>query len=240
MKNIILLLLFIFSILSCKKKNIEIPGQTNAQIFETCLKGKEFPNLPKGNIYLDGEIDNKYFCISENTDFGVSCSLQTFYQGGYKAQYADTRNWEGNGFDVTNFSNKNEYQYTFLIGLPSFQGDSLAYIRYFDQFQKGKTFRFLKIDDKTSISTYAEIGSVTFSLGIVSGCTETLTLGNSMTSSNVDDQTGSYFRIADVKEYKSTSGQVFKRDITIEYDVKIGGKSVPQKRIKNGHLFFSY
>ncbi len=240
MKNIILFLLLLFSFLDCRKKNIETTEQTNAQIFETCLKSKEFPNLPKGNIYLEGEIDNKYFCISENTDFGVSCSLQTFYQGGYKAKYADARNWEGNGFDVTNFSSKSQYQYTFLIGLPSFQGDSLAYIRYFDQFQKGKTFRFLKVDDKTTISAYAETGIVTFSLGIVSGCAEDLTLGNSMTSSNVGDQTGSYFRVSDVKEYKSANGQIFKRDVSIEYDVKIGGTSVPLKRIKNGHLFFSY
>ena len=90
-----------------------------------------------------------------------------------------------------------------------------------------------------SITAYAELGTVTFSLGLF-GCSEPLSLGNSMSSAIIEDQAGSYFRVADVKEYKSVTGQIYKRDVTIEYEVKIGGRSVPQKRIKNGHLFFSY
>jgi hypothetical protein len=240
MKKIVIFLIFISNMINCKKKDIETPEQINANRFEACFKDKELPVLPKKDMYIEGEIDGRFFSISENADLSLECSVNSFYQLGYKAGYANPREWQGNGFDVFTFGEKPQFSYGLSIGFPAFQGDSIAYLKYFEQFQKGKTFTFLNFINKDPTPTdFTKLGTISFSFTIFGGCSEAFAQ-NVMTSSSVEDQTGSYCKVADVKEYKLANGQIFRRDVTIEFDVKIGGRSVPLKRIKNGRFVFSY
>jgi hypothetical protein len=240
MKKIIILLVFTSSLFSCKKKDVETSEQTNANRFEACFKDKELPVLPKKDMYIEGEIDGKSFSISESADLSIECSISSFYELGYNTKFASTREWQGNGFGVFTWGDKPEFSYALNVGFPSFQGDSIAYLKYFEQFQKGKTFNFLNYVNKDPTPfDFTRLGYISFSFTIFSGCSGNIS-PNVMTSHQVEDQAGSYCRIADVKEYKSANGKIFRRDVTMEFDVKIGGKAAPLKRIKNGRLVFSY
>jgi hypothetical protein len=230
MKNIIFLLFFVF-FFSCRKKNIETPEQTAFANLLACVNSKDYPVMPKTDIYMEGEMDGKYFSISNSGHLGVRNTLRSFFALGYRTEYANTKEFQGNGFAVYSLDTLGKYLYDIQFGFQNFQGDSSAYIQYFDQFQKGKNFHFRKEQTIKEITEPYSIDA-TFS---VYGCDKPI--ANALTSYNVD-QTNSYFRIADVKEYKSANGVVFKRDVTIEFDVNFGPNNI--KRIKNGRLFFSY
>jgi hypothetical protein len=225
--------------MACKKKNIETPEQTKIEAITACMNGKILPNLPKQDIYIEGEIDGKHFGISRNTHTSVRSTLKNFLANGYQKQYAYTTEWQGNGFaafpiDTVDIA---EYHYYIEVNYSSFRGDSLAYMRYFDQFQKGNSFTFRK--NAFDMTEAVIPKTVDFAIRLFQ-CESDLAEAGSLTSETAGDQTNSYFRIADVKNYVSASGEIYKRDVTIEFDVSLGtfGKTV--KRIKNGRIFFSY
>ncbi len=241
MKNVV----FVASVLlltmgSCKKDQKLVEEQAKSQYLQAlsdCADAKVLPNLPKQDIYIEGEIDGKYFSISKNEKLGIRNTLRNFLALGYQKEFAKKTEWQGNGFAVypIDTTHQKEYDYYIQIGYQGFQGDSLAYLKYFDQFQKGKTFTYRK---EATISELSEPQTVDFLIGLV-GCSGDVSRGNSLTSNGID-QTNSYFRVADVKNYISPSGQIYKRDVTIEFDVTLGSSYTPLKRIKNGRLFFSY
>jgi hypothetical protein len=241
MKNIIFVSLIMVFLLGCKKKNIESSEQIqNAQALEACFKGKEFPTIPKKDLYIEGEIDGKYFSFSRNENFGVRSTLKNFLALGYNPAYAKTTEWQGNGFAVypiypDTVKNKDQFYYYIEVGYQAFQGDSLAYLQFFNQFEKGKNFRYR---NATGVEEATKPQIVDIRLALF-GCSDPINGGNTLTSIDVE-QTGSYFRVADVKNYQSASGEIYKRDVTIEFDVKLGGGEVTPKRIKNGRIFFSY
>lgn len=228
-------------LLSCKKKDIESSEQIqNAQALEACFKSKEFPNIPKNDLYIEGEIDGKYFSFSQNENFGVRSTLKNFLALGYNPNYAKTTEWQGNGIAVypiftDTAKTKEQFNYYIEIGFQAFQGDSLAYLQFFNQFAKGKNFIFRNAYGVKEAST-PQIVDISMP---IFGCLDPINGGNTFNSIDVD-QTGSYFRVSDVRNYQSASGEVYKRDVTIEFDVKLGGGALKTKRIKNGRLFFSY
>ena len=122
-----------------------------------------------------------------------------------------------------------------MVNFQSFQGDSLAYLNYFEQFKKGKTFQFI---NSPEIKNVVKPESVEIVFHVFQ-CSQSFSIPNRVSSASDIDQTGSYFRVVDVKEYKS-GGQVYKRDVTMEFDVKLGIRGTSLSRIKNGRLFFSY
>ena len=213
----------------------------SAEALDACFKGKDLPNISKKEIYVEGEIDGKYFSISKNENFDVRSSLKNFFALGYNSAYSTTTDWQGNGFSVypvvSDSTTKDQNNFYLDIGFSAFQGDSLAYIQYFEQFQKGKSFKFRNNDYNVKSATELQAVDITIA---VFGCSSSapITKGNGY-SSMESEQNGSYFRVADVKNYLSTSGQIYKRDVTIEFDIKLAG-GVTTKRIKNGRLFFSY
>jgi hypothetical protein len=241
MKKVIVLfvtIIFFFLTEGCKKKNIETPEQTKIQAITACMNGKTLPDLPRQDTYIEGEIDGKHFGISKNAHTTVRSTLKNFLAAGYQKQYAYNTEWQGNGFaafpiDTVDIA---EYHYYIEVNFSSFRGDSLEYMRYFDQFQKGNNFTFRK---KLGDMAEAVIPkTVSFEVTLFQ-CDNDLVSGGSLNTESAD-QTNSYFRIADVKNYVSPSGEIYKRDVTIEFDVSLGtfGKTV--KRIKNGRIFFSY
>jgi hypothetical protein len=241
MKTLVAVLSFFMVILtSCKRDIIpEVPANVKeAQEIKACILTKEFPNLPKGDIWIEGEIDGKTFSISPSKNMSIRCTLRNFWSLGYKKDYARTYEAQGNGFTVYAVSDTapvpDKYNFLFNVNFPAFQGDSLAYLQYFNQFQKGKNFKFRTGD--VSFAGELEPETVEVSILVLGGCSPVTTNGSGIPSRSAD-QTGSYFRVADVKEYKSGS-LIYRRDVTMEFDVKIGVGEV--LRIKNGRLFFSY
>jgi hypothetical protein len=243
MKNLILMtvicLVSLFS--SCKK---DIPTDDPAQhlaALKACLNDKEFAVVPKQGMYIEGEIDGKYFSISKTDKQYLRNTLTNFLILGYQPSYANTQEAYGNGIaiypiDTTAKPSDSKFNYYFQVIFPSFQGDSIAYINYFNQFQNGKNFSFRKdFDNKADVLALETIG---FSILMTGGCNQDATKASSLHSSGID-QTNSYFRIADVKEY-STNNRVYKREITIEFDVMLGSQNTALTRIKNGRIFFSY
>jgi hypothetical protein len=200
MKKILILFILIPTLFSCKKKEVETPEQTNASKFEECFKGKEFPQIPKKEMYIEGEFDGRYFSISESPDLSLACSIYSFYELGYSKKYANPLEWQGNGFDAFTWGDKPQFQYQISVRFPAFQGDSIAYTKYFEQFQKGKVFRFIN-NINPSISNSTELGTIDFAFTIFGGCSDSFTQ-NVMQSSVVENQTGSYCRVTDVKEYQ--------------------------------------
>lgn len=240
MKNLVVILLATSTFWSCKK-HIETPESealTTSKAVKACFIAKDLPNLSKNDIWIEGEIDGKAFSISPNKNMSVRNTLANFLGAGYKKDYARTYEWQGNGLTVypivDSVDTKALYDFYINVNYPTFQGDSLAYLQYFNQFQKGKTFKFRK--GETPLAQ-AESGTVEINVLVGIGCTPSATNGKGI-SSSAADQTDSYFRVADVKEYKSVNGQIYRRDVTMEFDVKIGYGEV--LRIKNGRLFFSY
>jgi hypothetical protein len=226
---------------SCCKDIIPPINEKEAtiQALTACLNGKNLPNIPKQDIYMEGEMDGKYFSISKNNYTSVRNTLGNFLGAGYQKQYADTTEWQGNGFSAYPIPNKDstdiaEYHYYIQANYQSFRGDSLAYIRYFDQFEKGNSFTFRKT---LGIKEAVIPKTISFEIFMFQ-CQDNRAEGVALISEGVD-QTNSYFRIAEVKNYAS-SGIITKRDVTIEFDVTLGYQGTPVKRIKNGRLFFSY
>jgi hypothetical protein len=214
--------------------------EATIQALTACLNSKNLPTIPKQDIYMEGEMDGKYFSISKNARTTVRSTLANFLAAGYQKQYADTTEWQGNGFSAYPIPNKDsadiaEYHYYIQANYSTFRGDSMAYVRYFNQFQKGNNFTFRKTigDVKEQVTP----NTVSFEIFMFQ-CQNNRAEGLALISEGVD-QTNSYFRIADVKNYTS-GGQIYKRDVTIEFDVTLGYKGTPVKRIKNGRLFFSY
>jgi hypothetical protein len=205
---------------------------------KACFVAKELPNLSKGDVWIEGEIDGKTFSISPSKNMSIRNTLGNFWGSGYKKEYARTYEAQGNGLAIYSVSDTasvpDKYNFQFSVNYPSFQGDSLAYLHYFNQFQKGKNFKFRTGD--ISFKGELEPETVEISVAVLGGCSTVSTNGKGI-SSRVADQTGSYFRVTDVKEYKSGS-LIYRRDVTMEFDVKIGIGEV--LRIKNGRLFFSY
>ncbi len=241
MKNLIFIIVAIITLLiSCKKdpKITELDETTRwLNALGMCVKEKNLPNVPKQDTYVEGEIDGDYFSISKTEHLGVQNTLRNFLASGYQKEYANKTTWQGNGvaiYPIDTFI-VDKFNYFLEVNFQSFQGDSLAYFDYFNQFQKGKTFRFKKNWD---ISESSAPETVEFNMTLF-GCSQDVTKGNVLTSKGVE-QTNSYFRIVDIKNYISPSGQIFKRDVTIEFDVTIGSNFTAVKRIKNGRLFFSY
>jgi hypothetical protein len=241
MKNIVFVSIIIVLLVSCKKKNIESSEQIqNAQALEACFKGKELPVIPKKDLYIEGEIDGKYFSFSPNENFGIRNTLKNFHAMGYNPQYANKTEWQGNGFAVypiytDSVKSKDQFNYYIEIGYQAFQGDSLAYLQFFNQFENGKNFTFR---NAYGVKEATKPQIVDMSMPLF-GCSDPVNGGNTFNSIDVD-QIGSYFRVADVKNYQSASGEIYKRDVTIEFDVKLGGGALTTKRIKNGRIFFSY
>jgi hypothetical protein len=245
MKKIIILIFLSVCLLSIGcRKHIEPPAlsekEAYIQAMNACMSGKFFPNIPKGNVYMEGEMDGKYFSISKNAYTTVRSTLGNFLAAGYRKEYAYKTEWQGNGVEAYPIPpNKDsadiaEHHYYIQANYPSFQGDSLEYTRYFDQFQKGNNFTFRKT---AGLAEMVIPQTVSFNI-LLFQCENSLAEGGHLISEGVD-QTNSYFRIADVKNYTS-GGQIYKRDVTIEFDVTLGVKGTAVKRIKNGRLFFSY
>jgi hypothetical protein len=147
MKKIISLIFSTICLLSIGcKKNIDSPiseKEATIQAITACLNSKTLPDIPKKDIYIEGEMDGKYFSISKNAHTSVRNTLANFLGAGYQKQYADTTEWQGNGFaafPIPSFTDTAEYNYYIQANYQSFQGDSLAYARYFNQFEKGSCY----------------------------------------------------------------------------------------------------
>jgi hypothetical protein len=242
MKTLIAILSFIMIILTSCKRDItpEVPANVNfSQEIKDCFVAKELPNLSKGDIWIEGEIDGKTFSISPSKNMSIRSTLRNFWSLGYQKEYARTYEAQGNGLSIYPVSDTvpipDKYNFVFNVNFPAFQGDSLAYLQYFNQFQKGKNFKF-RTGDVISLAGELEPETVEISAQVFGGCSPVTTNGRGITSFAAN-QTGSYFRVADVKEYKSGS-LIYRRDVTMEFDVKLGVGEV--LRIKNGRLFFSY
>jgi hypothetical protein len=236
MKKITFVLCLVATLISCKK-HVETPERTATALLMACVNDKELPNMPKGSTYIEGELNDKYFSISNNPHFNVHCSLQNFLGAGYQKTYTNLSEATGNGFIVSPVDTMSTLNYLLQVSFPTFQGDSIAYLNYFSQFQKGKEFRFRKETGLIKDGLVPETVEIIFH---VFQCSQTFSIPNRLSSASDIDQTGSYFRVADVKEYKTVNGQVYKRDVTMEFDVKLGNQGTSLSRIKNGRLFFSY
>jgi hypothetical protein len=233
-------ILYAITLASCCK-NIETPEQTATALLMACVNNKELPNIAKGDTWIEGEFNGKYFSMSNNPNFQTKCTLGNFLQLGYRKEYASATEWFGNGLTAFSPDTSAKFNYLFQVNFPIFQGDSIAYLNYFSQFQKGKEFQFISSPEIKNAIKPETIEVLMY----VFQCAQTFSIQNGLRSSSDIDQTGSYFRITDVKEYKSASGQVYKRDVTMEFDVKLGNAKLGEKgislaRIKNGRLFFSY
>ena len=218
------------------RKHIDKPQQTETELLMACVNDKELPNTAKGATWIEGELDGKYFSFSKSPEFQTKCTLGNFLALGYQNEYAKPSEWYGNGLTVFSPDTSARFRYYFEVNFQHFQGDSIAYLNYFRQFEKGKVFQIINSPGLKN-TVKPEIVEIVVS---VFQCAQSFKIENSISSASEIDQTGSYFRISDVKEYKSTSGQVYKRDVTMEFDVKLGNKGVTLSRIKNGRLFFSY
>jgi hypothetical protein len=247
MKNIILLALFIATLFSCKK--IETPEEAQFRIFEECFNDKIFPNLPKDSAFIEGELDGIPFSISKTNKTNIFNSLSSFFSQGYKPTYLNLTEWQGSGISYVSYDANFEREYELNVAFQAFQGNLIAYSKYFEQFKKGKTFEFIPYNDKTIFQDISKTGVVSFDL-IIRGCANDVvnkngligfsTFNNIITSQNFQDQSGSYCRVADVKEYKNANDKIYKRDVIIEFDVKLGGTNLPTKHIKNGRIVFSF
>jgi hypothetical protein len=237
MKKIIIILLCISNLLCCKKDIGNLEPTIGDKIL-ACVNAKELPNITKGDIWIEGEMNGKYFSMSKSANLWIQNPLQSFLAGGYKKDYADIRIATTPAFIV--FQNPSDttvskFHYYLDINFPYFQGDSIAYLNYFSQFQKGKEFKYRKNSGSIQEGLVPETVEITIDVFECDANTS-----NRLTSSQGVDETGSYFRITEVKEYKSANGQVYRRDVTMEFDVKLGLKETTLVRIKNGRLFFSY
>jgi hypothetical protein len=234
MEKILLVTISSLLFLTCKNDELEfLQKKTIAtEDFNTCLKSKSLPVLPKQDTYIEGELNGKYFSLSNHKQANVSCSLGSFRGNGYKEEYIRKSEATGNGFYVYPIGDSIEYQYYIQIEFPALQGDSLAYEKYFDQFQKGKTFNFLKGWKGFEESL---IPSNIWMFLTFDGCNN---IGYLDTRSI--EQTGSYFRVSNVKEIKDAQGKVVDRQVTIEFDAQFGKEDLPVARIKNGKLVFWY
>jgi hypothetical protein len=247
MKNIILLALLFVTLFSCKK--VETPEDAQYRIFEECFISKKFPYMPKDTAYIEGELEGVPFLIAKTKKTNIFNGVASFFSKGYKPTYLNQNEWQGNEISYVSYDTNFEREYEFNVDFQSFQGNVIAYSKYFDQFQKGKTFEFIPYNDKTIFQDISKTGVVSFTLFIQgcandvadnSGIIKTASFSNIITSQNFKDQTGSYCRVADLKEYKNADGKIYKRDVTIEFDVKLGGTNLPTKRIKNGRIVFSF
>lgn len=235
MKNLILLASLVIGLSSCKK---EVPESIRlAQEAKACFIARGFPNLPKKDAYLEGEIDGQPFVISTNDRYYVGTSLSDFFQDGYQPEYGLASNLRGNSFSASSANvtgPKLKTYYIISVDFPLFRGDTMAYKQYFNQFKQGKTFKFR--EKNLDVKGLLEPETVGIYVSVFD-CAAT-TANSSVLSSSEAVQSGSYFRVIGEKEYKDASGQVYKRDITIEFDVKVGfGEAL---HIKNGRLLFSY
>lgn len=225
-------------------KNIDPPideKEATIQAIDACMKAKTLPVVPKQDIYIEGELDGKYFSISKNAHTTVRSTLGNFLRAGYQKEYAYKTEWQGNGFAAYPIFNKDsadiaEYHYYLQVNFSSFQGDSLEYTKYFDQFQKGSSFAIRKT---FNLAERVIPQTVSFEI-LLFQCENSLAEGSMLASEGIN-QTNSYFRIVDVKN-QSSSGIITQRDVTIEFDVTLGaaGAGRALRRIKNGRLFFSY
>ena len=235
MKKVIFLMFSVMLLFGCRK-HIDTPQQTETDILMACVNDKVWPNTVKGDTWIEGELDGKYFSFSKSPQVQTKCTLGNFLALGYLNEYARTSEWVGNGLTVFSPDTSARFSYLFQVNFQHFQGDSIAYINYFRQFEKGKVFQLVNIAE---IKNTVKPETVEIVMSVFK-CAQSFKIENSISSASEIDQTGSYFRISDVKEYKSASGQVYKRDVTMEFDVKLGNKGVTLSRIKNGRLFFSY
>jgi hypothetical protein len=248
MKNIILLALFIATLCSCEKTP-ETPEEAQYRIFEECFNDKKFPNLPKDTAFIEGELEGIPFSISKTAKTNIFNNVSAFFSEGYKPNYLKQNEWHGVPISYVSYDSTFEREYELNVLFQSFQGNAIAYSKYFEQFQKGKTFEFIPYNDKTAIQDNSKTGVVSFDL-FIRGCANDginkngiigfSTFSNIITSQNLQDQSGSFCRVADLKEYKNADGKIFKRDVTIEFDVKLGGTNLPTKHIKNGRILFSF
>jgi hypothetical protein len=247
MKNIILLALFFATFFSCKK--VETPEEAQSHIFEECFNDKKFPNLPKDIAFIEGELEGIPFSISKTDKTNIFNSVSSFFSQGYKPAYLNQTEWQGSGISYVSYNADFEREYELNVSFQAFKGNVIAYSKYFEQFQKGKTFEFIPFNDKTILQDISKTGVVSFTLSIQgcandvvdnSGIIKSASFSNIITSQNFKDQSSSYCRVADVKEYKDANGKIYKRDVTIEFDVKLGGANFPTKRIKNGRILFSF
>jgi hypothetical protein len=235
MKKKIVFILFAFLFLQCRRnKETErlLQVTTDTQSFNTCLKSKKMPVFPKQDTYVEGEINGNYFVLSNHKEANVSCSLGSFRGNGYKPEYKTSLGAIGHGFYVYPIRDSTEYQYFLTVDLPAFMGDSTAYEKYFEQFQKGKVFNFVEFPKVFEDAFKPETVRMFFTFD---GCEN---IG--LISSELVDQTGSYFRVSNVKEIKDGQGKVVDREVTIEFDVQLGKGDIPVGRIKNGKLVFWY
>jgi hypothetical protein len=248
MKNIILLALFIATLCSCKKAP-ETPEEAQFRIFEECFNDKKFPNLPKDTAFIEGELEGIPFSISKTAKTNIFNNVSAFFSEGYKPNYLKQNEWHGVPISYVSYDSTFEREYELNVLFQSFQGNAIAYSKYFEQFQKGKTFEFILYDDKTILQDIGKTGVISFQL-FIRGCSNDKTINNGfqtlssfsniISSQNFKDQSGSFCRVADVKEYKNADGKIYKRDVTIEFDVKLGGTNLPTKHIKNGRVLFSF
>jgi hypothetical protein len=246
MKQYSFLIILFLAFLSCKKdtsqNTVTAEQITFAQEFQTCYNEKKFPQLPPKDTYIQGEIDGKSFSVSSTEDFAVLSTLTTFKARGYQKEYAELekrKEWQGNSFAVVPISPSGGFPKSFqdfdiYFSFSSFRGDSLAYEQYFNQFQLGKTFKFAQQE-----SDLQQLGVVDCTF-IISGCANLSDPQVSRAVSSLGiDQAGSYCKVSDVKEYKSASGQIFRRDVTMLFEMAISTPGLQPKRIKNGKLFFT-
>jgi hypothetical protein len=234
MKKILLVTISSLIFLTCKKNELEFSQRKikATEDFNTCLKSKKLPVLPKQDTYIEGELNGQYFSISNHKEANVSCSLGSFRRDGYKQEYARTTEATATGFFVYPIGESMEYKYNIQIEFQGLQGDSLAYEKYFEQFQQGKTFKFIKEWNKFEHALIP--GTVTMYLTF-DDCNNIGYLGTRSI-----DQTSSYFRVSNVKEIKDGQGNVVDREVTIEFDAQFGKEDLPVAHIKNGKLVFWY
>lgn len=246
MKPYPFLIILFLAFLSCKKdtgQNVITAEQiTFAKEFEVCYNGKVLPQLPKKDTYIEGELDGKPFSVSSSDNYSVLSTLTGFKARGYQKEFANlekSKEWLGNGFLVVPVTStvgvpSDEKNFEIHLQFSYFRGDSTLYEQYFNQFSIGKTFNIAQKE-----SDLEKFGAVQLEL-FVMGCSNLSEpqFGRGISSNGID-QTGSYCRIADVKDYKSASGQIFRRDITIVFDMAVSTPGLQPKRIKNGKLFFS-
>lgn len=235
MKKISILIIGLLTFINCKSKDFEASQKqaTATEEFNTCLRSKKLPVFPKQDTYIEGELNGQYFSLSDHPNANVYCTLGRFRRDGYqKEEYSRINEATGNAFYVYPITDSIEYNYDFQIQFQGFTGDSLSYEKYFEQFQKGKTFEFRKASigwEGGLKPRVVEIFSTFY------GCNNIGDIG-----SRLVDQTESYFRVANVKEIKDGQGNVIEREVTIEFDVQLGKGDIPIGRIKNGKMVFWY
>jgi hypothetical protein len=234
MKNILMIIIVLLLFITCKNKDDELLQKqaTATEEFNTCLKSKKLPIFPKQDTYIEGELNGQYFSLSNHKEANVYCSLGSFRNSGYKQEYTRKNEGTGNAFYVYPIGDSSDYKYFMQFEFPSFNGDTIAYEKYFEQFQKGKSFKFLK-EGGGFESLF--IPDMVYMYMTFEGCNNIGYIGTKQI-----DQTGSYFRVVNVKEVKDGQGNVIDREVTIEFDVQLGRNDIPVGRIKNGKMVFWY